>query len=94
MIIMYRFKIYYQDGNTELSGGCAIRPTALYNDFDGLLEWNEFESLREKDMTTKKILELAVRAYKGFIPSFNRIKIIEDTSNNVIDYIDVEEKTL
>ena len=45
-------------------------------------------------MTTKKILELAVRAYKGFIPSFNRIEIIEDTSNNVIDYIDVEEKTL
>ena len=52
------------------------------------------EYLREKDMTTKKILELAVRAYKGFIPSFNRIEIIEDTSNNVIDYIDVEEKTL
>ena len=51
---MYRFKIYYQDGNKEISGGCAIRPTALYNDFDGLLEWNEFENLREKDMTTKK----------------------------------------
>lgn len=88
---MYRFKFYYKDGTNSLSGGRAVRPTALYNDFDGLLDWDEFESLNEEDMTTKKILELAVRAYTGFIPEFNRIEIIDDTSNNVVDYVDVKE---
>ncbi len=88
---MYRFKFYYKDGTNVLSGGHAVRPTALYNDFDGLLDWDEFDKLSEKNMTTKKILELAVRAYKGFIPEFYRIEIIDDTSNNVIDYIDVRE---
>ena len=51
---MYRFKFYYKDGTNSLSGGRAVRPTALYNDFDGLLDWDEFESLNEEDMTTKK----------------------------------------
>lgn len=88
---MYRFKFYYKDGTNSLRGGRAVRPTALYNDFDGLIDWDEFENLNEKDMTTKRILELAVRAYKEFIPEFNRIEIIDDTSNDVIDYIDVKE---
>lgn len=89
---MYRFKFYYKDGTNGLRGGRAVRPTALYNDFDGLIDWEEYENLSEKDMTTKKILELAVRAYKKLIPAFNRIEIIDDTSNKVIDYIDVKEK--
>ena len=30
----YRFKFYYNDGTSGLSGGYATSPTALYNDFD------------------------------------------------------------
>lgn len=87
----YRFKFYYNDGTSGLSGGYATRPTALYNDFDGLLDWDEFDSLSEKNMTTKKILKLAARAYKGFEPDFHRIEIINDKTNEVVDYIDVNE---
>lgn len=88
---MYRFKFYYNDGTNRLSDGHAVRPTALYNDFDGLLDWETFESLHEKNMTTTKILELAVRAYKEILPKFYRIEIIDDRTNEVIDYIDVKK---
>ena len=88
---MYGFKFYYNDGTTDLSDGRAVRPTALYNDFDGLLDWDEFESLTEEDMTAKKILELAVRAYKGYIPDFYRVEIINDQNNEVVDYIETKE---
>ena len=89
---MYRFKFYYNDGSTKLSNGRAVRPTALYNDFDGLLDWDIFDSLEEKNMTTRKILELAVQAYTGFIPEFKRIEIINDENDEVVDYIDVKDK--
>lgn len=88
---MYRFKYYYKNGESSLSGGHAVRPTALYNDFDGLLDWEEYETLSEKDMTTKKVLELAVRAYTGFIPEFYRIEIVNTDTNEVVDYIDLKE---
>ena len=87
----YRFKFYYNDGTSGLSGGYATRPTALYFDFDGLLDWDEFDSLSEKNMTTKKLLKLAVRAYKGFEPDFHRIEIINDKTNEIVDYIDLKE---
>ena len=64
----------------------------MYNDFDGLLDWDDFDSLSEKNMTTKKVLKLAVKAYKGFLPDFYRIEIINDKTNKVIDYIDISEK--
>ena len=86
----YRFKFYYNDGTSSLSGGYAVYPTALYNDFDGLLDWDEFDNLSEENITTKKILELAVRAYKDFEPDFHRIEIINDKTNEIIDYIDVK----
>lgn len=50
----YRFKFYYNDGTSSLSSGYATRPTILYNDFDGLLDWDEFDNLSEKNITTKK----------------------------------------
>lgn len=53
-----------------------------------MLDWDEFDNLSEKNITTKKILELAVRAYKDFEPDFHRIEIINDKTNEIIDYID------
>ena len=61
----YRFKIYFNDGTVDLSGGKGKTPTCLYNDFDGLMNWDEFTNLSEKDMTTKKELELAFKVYKN-----------------------------
>ena len=88
---MYRFKFYYNDGTTKLSGGRGIRPTTLYNDFDGLMDWDEYEKLEEKDMTPHKILEMAVDVYKGFLPDYYRIEIINDETDEVVDYIETKE---
>lgn len=63
--LYYRFKIYFKDGTTCLNAGKGRTPTCLFNDFDGLMDWDMFESLEEKDMTTKRELELAYEVYKN-----------------------------
>ena len=88
---MFRFKYYYKDGKTEISGARSKTPEGLYNDFDGLMDWDEFDNLSEKDMTTHKVLEMAMKNYKGFLPDFYRIEIINDETNEIIDYIDNRE---
>lgn len=88
---MYRFKYYYKDGTNELSGVWSKTPEGLFNDFDGLMDWDEFNSLYEKDITTHKVLELAMKVYKGFLKDFYRIEIVNDETNEVVDYIDDSE---
>lgn len=87
---MYRFKYYFKDGTSKISGCYGVRPTVLFNDFDGLMDWDEYESLEEKDMTTTKILSMAMNVYKGFLKDFYKIEIINDETEEIIDYI--EEK--
>ena len=89
----YRFKIYFKDGTVDLCGGKGKTPTCLYNDFDGLMDWDEFYKLDEKNMTTKKELELAFEVYKKlYKKEYYRIEIINDETNEVIDYIEESEK--
>ena len=89
----YRFKIYFKDGTFDLTGGKGKTPTCLYNDFDGLMDWDEFYKLDEKNMTTKKELELAFEVYKNlYKKEYYRIEIINDETNEVIDYIEESEK--
>lgn len=88
---MYRFKYYYKDGTTKLSGG-GQRPEMMFYDFDGLMDWDEYESLSEKNLTTHEILELAMQLYKGFLKDFYRIEIVNDETNEVVDYIDEREE--
>ncbi len=87
---MYRYKYYYKDGTEEISGCWGKTPTSMYNDFDGLMDWDDFYALEEKDMTTKKILEMAMVLYKGFLKDFYRIEIINDETGEVVDYIEEE----
>lgn len=85
----YRFKLYFKDGTTDFSGGKGKTPTCLYNDFDGLMDWKEFYSLSEKDMTTKEELKLAFEVYKNlYKKEYYRIEIINDETEEVIDYIE------
>jgi hypothetical protein len=88
----YRFKIYFKDGTTDFCGGKGKTPTCLYNDFDGLMDWDEFNNLNEKDMTTKKELELAFKVYKNlYKKEYYRIEIINDKTNEIIDYIEEDK---
>ena len=88
---MYKFKYYYKDGTTDFSDIITEKPEELYNDFDGLIEWDELYAFDNKHVTTKDVLETAIEAYKGFLPGFYRIEIIDDDTNNVVDYINVKE---
>ena len=87
----YRYRCFYKDGTDEISECWSKSPEDLYNDFDGLMDWDELEDLRYKNMTTKEILEMAFKVYKGFLKDYYRIEIINDETNEVVDYIDERE---
>ena len=90
---MYRFKFYYEDGTSEYVGGRGKDPTLLYNDFDGLLGWDEFSNLSNKNLTTKEILNMAKSLYKDFLKQkYNRIEIVNDETNEIVDYIDIKDE--
>lgn len=89
----YCFKVYFNDGTKEFGWAKGDTPTCLYNDFDGLMDWWDFDNLTEENMTTKKELELAFEVYKNlFDKEYNRIEIINLETNEVVDYIDMSEK--
>ena len=88
---MYRFKYYYKDGTTDFSDAKTKIPEELYNDFDGLIEWEELDSFDLNKPTVHEVLEVAMRAYKDFLKDFYRIEIINDETNEVVDYIDERE---
>ena len=90
---MYQFKFYYKDGTTEYVGGKGKSPTSLYNDFDGLMDWTEFYKLKEKDMTTNKILAMAFDLYKNFLKKdYYRIEIVNLETNEIIDSIEKKKE--
>ncbi len=88
----YRFKYYFKDGSTEISGSRAAKPEYLYNDFDGFLDWDEFYELCEKDLTTKDILKMAFEIYKDYKKEFYKIEIIEEPTGRVVDCLEEIEK--
>ncbi len=88
----YRYRYFYKDGTDEISECWGKTPTSMYNNFDGLMDWDEFNSLSEKNLTTKDILKLAMKVYKGFLKDFYRIEIINDETNEIVDYIDEREE--
>ena len=89
--MIYSFKFYFTDGTSKLSGCKSKDPLKLYNDFDGLINWEEFDSLHEKNPTLHEVLELAFKVYKCFFKDFYRIEIVNTLTNEVLDYIDERE---
>lgn len=88
---VYRFKYYFYDGKIKTSSIATSKPEELYNDFDGLMDWDEYYDLGKKNLSTHDVLKLASKVYKGFIPKFYKIEIINDKTKEVIDYIEVKE---
>ena len=75
-------------GNKKTPSRKASKPEYLYNDFDGLMNWEEFESLSGKELTIKEILKIAVDLYKTQLKEFYRLEIVNIETNEVIDYIE------
>lgn len=88
---VYRFKYYFCDGKTKTNSFATSKPEELYNDFDGLMDWDEYYDLGKKNLSTHDVLKLAAEVYKGFLPKFYKIEIINDKTKEVIDYIEVNE---
>lgn len=88
---VYRFKYYFCDGKTKTSSIATNKPEELYNDFDDLMDWDEYDNLGKINLSTQDILKLAAEVYKGVIPKFSKIEIINDKTKEVIDYIEVKE---
>ena len=84
---MYQFKFYYNDGTTSQTHLKCKDPKKLYNDFDGLMDWDDFYELDDKDLSTHEILEYAFELYKQYEQKeYYKIEIINDETNEVIDY--------
>ena len=64
-------------------------PNKLYFDFDGSMDWDEYYSLYDREVSTKEILELAFKIFKGTLKKeYHRIEIINDETKKVVDYIE------
>lgn len=61
---MYRYKIYFKDGTNKISTCRTKKPTSLFQDFDELIDYNEYYSIISKNTSIKKSLELAFKCYK------------------------------
>ena len=85
---MYKFKFYYKDGTTDFNSTGTTTPEELYIDFDGLIDWDEYYSFAKLKPSSHEVLEVATRAYKGFLKDFNRIEIINEETGEIIDYIE------
>lgn len=89
----YRFKYIYKDGTSEISGAKSGKPEGLFFDFDGLMNWDEYYELYDKNLTTKEVLKLALKYYEDYFKKdFKRIEIINDETNKVIDYIEKNDE--
>ena len=55
------------------------------------MDWDEYYDLGKKNLSTHDVLKLATKVYKGFIPKFYKIEIINDKTKEVIDYIEINE---
>lgn len=85
---MYKFKFYYKDGTTDFNSTETTTPEELYIDFDGLIDWDEYYSFDKLKPSVHEVLEVATRAYKGFLKDFNRIEIINEETGEIIDFIE------
>lgn len=52
------------------------------------MDWDEFNQLNEQDMTTKRVLEMAMKVYKVFLKDFYKIEIINDETDEIVDSIE------
>ena len=90
---MYKYKIYYKDGTSQKFGTPMDSPNKLYFDFDGSMDWEEYYSLYDREVSTQEILTLACKIFKKILKKeYYRIEIINEETNEVIDFIDTTNK--
>lgn len=89
--LIYRYRFWYKNDNIKLSDARSSSPNNLWFDFEGLMFSEEYDKLFDKNLTTKDILKIAMKVYRNIYKDYSKIEIINDETNEVIDYIDESE---
>lgn len=86
---MYQFKFYYKDGSISQTNLFCKKAEDLYNEFDGLMKWEDFYALSDKKLTTHEILETGFELFKKQKKKeYFRLEIVNDETNEVVDFIE------
>ena len=80
--LVYRYRFWYKNDNIKLSDARSSSPNNLWFDFEGLMFSEEYDKLFDTDDI---IMKIAVKK------DYSKIEIINDETNEVIDYIDESE---
>lgn len=51
------------------------------------MDWDEFDNLSSKKLTTKEILEMAMEVYKSLYGDYYRIDIVNTESGEIVDSV-------
>jgi hypothetical protein len=56
------------------------------------MDWDEYYKLYDLNLNTKEVLKLAFKVYKNlYKKEYYRIEIINDKTNEIIDYIEEDK---
>jgi hypothetical protein len=80
----YAIYAQFADGNVKKVSGDAKSPELLYNDFDGLMPWNEYDELSTKNLTTQQILKMAFELYSKKQKGLVKLSIINCLTNEIV----------
>ena len=67
------------------------KPEDLWFDFDGLVDFEEYDKIRNMKLSIHEVLEKAFDLYKKIYKDYYKIEIIDDSTNEVVDYIEESE---
>ena len=83
--LTYSFKFVYSNGTSKVCGGSAATPEDLINNFDGLMDWDEWENLAKNvKPPVKEVLALAVKIYGKKEKNLKEIQIVNLKTDEVV----------
>ena len=83
----FKFKKYYKDGTIKLNGGSASKPEYLYGELDGMVSWEEYDKISTSNLSTDKLLKIALKGFNKASNPIKRIEIVNIETNEVLDFI-------
>lgn len=86
---IYALKLYFNDGTYDILKEKTEKPEDLYINFDGLMDWYEYEELPSKQLSVHEILETGIEVYKECSIDFYRLEIINLENGNIVDFIEI-----
>ncbi len=81
----YSFKYIYSDGTSKVCGGTSATPEGMINDFDGLMDWDEWENLAKKvQPPAQDVVELAAKVYGPGEKNLKEVQIVNVKTGEVV----------